>query len=160
MIKRANNGGMPTITLGDHTIMRRFAVLALTCLLFSAPSLAHAAEEATPAVAPTEAPAEALTSPAVAEPAAATHAAGPTHEAHLASYRRKADADRGWKVLTAAYSSVLYFHPAIREVDLPGKNMGHFYRLFAAGDQEVMASLCKSMHEKKLYCVIMPAGTP
>lgn len=132
--------------------MRRPAALALTCLLLSSAS-AYAAEEATPAVPP----AEALTAPA--EPAA-IHAAGPTHEAHLASYRRKADAERGWKVLTAAYSSILYFHPAIREVDLPGKNMGHFYRLFAAGDQEVMASLCKSMHEKKLYCVTMPAGTP
>ena len=63
-------------------------------------------------------------------------------------------------MLTAEYSSILYFHPAIREVNLPGKNMGHFFRLFASGDQDVMASLCKSMHEKKLYCVNMPAGTP
>jgi len=147
--------------------MRRSAVLALTCLLFSS-AAAYAAEEATPAVSPTEAPAEALTAPAVSPteapavssteaPAAHT---GRTFEAHLASYRRKSDAERGWKVLTAEYSSILYFHPAIREVDLPGKNMGHFFRLFASGDQDVMASLCKSMHEKKLYCVNMPAGTP
>jgi hypothetical protein len=132
--------------------MRRSAVLALTCLLFSS-AAAYAAEEATPAAPPTETPA---VSPTEA-PAAHT---GRTFEAHLASYRRKSDAERGWKVLTAEYSSILYFHPTIREVDLPGKNMGHFFRLFASGDQDVMASLCKSMHEKKLYCVNMPAGTP
>jgi len=139
--------------------MRRSAVLALTCLLFSS-AAAYAAEEATPAVSPTEAPAEALTAPAVSSTEAPAAHTGRTFEAHLASYRRKSDAERGWKVLTAEYSSILYFHPAIREVDLPGKNMGHFFRLFASGDQDVMASLCKSMHEKKLYCVNMPAGTP
>lgn len=96
-----------------------------------------------------------LSSPVLAEDAAPS---APSHEAHLASYRHKADAERGWKVLTEAYSSILYFHPAIREVDLPGK--GHYFRLFASGDQQVMASLCQSMHEKKLYCVMMPAGTP
>jgi hypothetical protein len=136
--------------------MRRSAVLLLTCLLLS-PAVV-AAEEAmpTPAAPPTEEVPAATATPAET-PAAAP---APSHEAHLASYRRMADAERGWKVLTDAYSSVLYFHPAIREVDLPGKNMGHFFRLFAAGDQEMMTSLCKSMHEKKLYCVIMPAGKP
>lgn len=113
-------------------MIRRTAALLMACLL-AAPALA---EDAAPQASP------------------APQAKVPTHEAHLASYRRKSDAERGWKVLTAAYSSILYFTPEIREVDLPGK--GHFFRLMASGDQDVMASLCKSMHEKKLYCVYMP----
>ena len=98
-----------------------------------------------------------LSAPAWAEDAPAAPAApatAKTFRAHLASYRHKADADRGWKVLTAQYSSILYFHPGTEEIDLPGK--GHFIRLFAEGDQEVMESLCKSMHEHKLYCVMFP----
>ncbi|HVI51688.1 MAG TPA: hypothetical protein VM661_10795 [Candidatus Sulfotelmatobacter sp.] len=87
-----------------------------------------------------------------------TSTSAPTFEAHLASYRHKADAERGWKVLSDSYSSVLYFHAAIREVDLPGKGKGHYFRLFADGDQDMMESLCKSMHERKLYCVLMPAA--
>jgi|GEM_PF-2238068 len=121
----------------------RFAAFLLASLLF-APAL-HAEE----APAPTAPSAPAATAPAATTPA-------PTTEAHLASYRHRADAERGWKVLTEAYSSVLYFHAAIREVDLPGKGKGHYFRLFADGDQEMMGSLCKSMHERKLYCVLMP----
>jgi len=95
--------------------------------------------------------------PAAATPApAAAPAAAPVklYRAHLASYRHQADADRGWKVLTAQYSSILYFKPGTEEIDLPGK--GHFIRLFAEGDQNVMETLCKSMHEHKLYCVMFP----
>lgn len=78
-------------------------------------------------------------------------------EAHLASYRHKADAERGWKVLSESYSSVLYFRAAIREVDLPGKGMGHFFRLYADGEPDMLQSLCRSMQARKLYCVIHPA---
>lgn len=100
----------------------------------------------------------AATPATAAEPPAETPAAIAGDEAHLASYRHKADAERGWKVLSEAYSSVLYFHPVIREVDLPGK--GHFFRLFADGDQVMVESLCRSMHERKLYCVLMPQPSP
>ncbi|HLN25225.1 MAG TPA: hypothetical protein VK558_14730 [Patescibacteria group bacterium] len=80
-----------------------------------------------------------------------------TVEAHLASYKSKAAAERGWTVLTDSYSSVLYFHPTIREVDLPGK--GHYFRLYAEGDQDMMATLCRSMaaHKPhKLDCTLRP----
>jgi hypothetical protein len=80
----------------------------------------------------------------------------PEHAAHLASYRSKATAERGWRILADAYSSVLYFHPVIREVDLPGK--GHFFRLYADGDQQLLVSLCDSMRQRALYCVLHPVN--
>lgn len=99
----------------------------------------------------------ALSAPAWAEDVATSPAA-----VHIASYKSKATADLGWRVLTDHYSGLLYAAPEIREVDLPGK--GHFYRLFASGDPALMQTLCASLKAHKLYCdphpVVPAAKTP
>ena len=71
-------------------------------------------------------------------------------QAHLASYRSEAAAQRGWQVLAAQYSGLLQLEQAIVEVDLPGK--GHFYRLYAVGDQDMVTRLCRSLKKRKLAC--------
>lgn len=91
----------------------------------------------------------ALSVPAWAEDAATAPAASPA-AVHIASYKSKATADLGWRVLADHYSGLLYAAPEIREVDLPGK--GHFYRLFASGDPDLIKTLCASLKAHKLYC--------
>ncbi len=77
---------------------------------------------------------------------------GPKTMAHLASYRGLEAAERGWRVMTELYSSVLYFQPELRIVDLDGK--GQWFRLYAEGDQALMRLLCDSLTARKLYCVL------
>lgn len=89
--------------------------------------------------------------------AATAAAAEPMALAHLASYKSRDNAERGWRILTDQYSSVLYFKPAMRIVDLDGK--GRFFRLYAEGDQELMRMLCASLVQRRLYCVLHDATT-
>jgi hypothetical protein len=77
--------------------------------------------------------------------------------AHLASYRSAEGAANGWRKLTDSYSSVLYFTPVVREVDLPGK--GRYFRLYADGDAELMTSLCQNLKQRKLYCKLQKRDT-
>lgn len=79
--------------------------------------------------------------------------------AHLASYKVARNADTGWHDLADGFSSILYFAPKIVEVTLPGK--GHFRRLYATGDQELVRTLCGSMKARKQYCMLhKPDGKP
>lgn len=88
--------------------------------------------------------------------AAAQEAAAPIM-AHLASYRSHAAAEKGWHVLADQYSSVLYFRPQFRIVDVDGK--GRFFRLYAEGDAALMRLLCGSLTQRKLYCALHDAAS-
>ncbi len=77
--------------------------------------------------------------------------------AHLASYKSRVNAEKGWRVLADQYSSVLYFQPQLRIVDIDGK--GQFFRLYAEGDEELMRLLCDSLAQLKRYCVLHEAAT-
>lgn len=93
---------------------------------------------------------------AAAVPAAAEQAPAAIM-AHLASYKSRDSAERGWRVLADHYSSVLYFSPQFRIVDLDGK--GKFFRLYAEGDEELMRMLCQSLQQRRMYCVLHDAGS-
>lgn len=88
---------------------------------------------------------------------AAAAAQQPEAYAHLASYRSRESAEKGWRAMTELYSSVLYFQPTFRIVDLAGK--GRFFRLYAQGDQALMRLLCDSLRRRKLYCVLHDTAT-
>lgn len=77
--------------------------------------------------------------------------------AHLASYRSKAAAERGWHVLTDQYSSILYTRAELRIVQLGAK--GEWWRIYADGDQKILHMLCDSMKQRKLYCVLHDKAT-
>lgn len=78
--------------------------------------------------------------------------AEPEVMAHLASYRSKAGAEKGWRVMAETYSSVLYFEPEVLRIEIVEK--GEFFRLYAAGDQELVRMLCGSLNERSLYCAL------
>jgi hypothetical protein len=75
---------------------------------------------------------------------------------HLASYKNPANAERGWKQLSAANADLLgSARPIVRRVDIPGK--GVFYRLLAgpmASTADAKA-LCTALKARKLYCAPM-----
>ena len=75
---------------------------------------------------------------------------------HLASYRRYANAERGWSRLNQLYSDILSgMSPVIREVNLPEK--GVFQRLFAgpvASDTQAR-DLCSRLQARGAYCAVM-----
>ena len=75
---------------------------------------------------------------------------------HLASYRRYANAERGWSRLNQLYGDILGgLSPVIREVDLPEK--GVFQRLFAgpvASDTQAR-DLCSRLQARGAYCTVM-----
>lgn len=72
--------------------------------------------------------------------------------AHLASYRSRAAAERGWHILTDQYSSILYTRAELRIVQLGAK--GEWWRVYADGDQTIVRMLCDSMKQRKLYCTL------
>ena len=114
--------------------MTKLLRLSLFSILLALPAAAFAADSAPP---------ELIGPQALAK-------TGDMASVHLASYRSRDMAEKGWKVLDDHYSGLIYFKPVIREVDLPGK--GHFYRLFAEGEPAMIASLCASLKARKLYC--------
>jgi hypothetical protein len=79
---------------------------------------------------------------------------GPQPAVHLASYKSKRDADRGWLQLKRAHRDLLGdLEPEISEVNLgPGK--GVFYRLLAGplNDKKAASSLCSKLKSKKQFC--------
>ncbi|MBF0375267.1 MAG: hypothetical protein HQL39_17860 [Alphaproteobacteria bacterium] len=77
--------------------------------------------------------------------------------AHLASYKTISGAEKGWKTLSEGYSSVLYFKPDIKAIDLTAK--GQWVRLYAQGDEKMMRLLCASLKEKKQYCELHDSST-
>lgn len=87
---------------------------------------------------------------------------GPQSAIHLASYRSRKAADRGWTQLRRAHKDALEgLEHEVSKVDLgPGK--GIYYRLKAGplGDKEAAASLCRKLKSRRQYCQpsMMKAG--
>lgn len=72
---------------------------------------------------------------------------------HLASYRKQANAERGWTILTNQAPELAALSPLILPVDLPEK--GHFLRLFAVGPQrEALIRLCRQLQARDMDCTL------
>jgi len=79
---------------------------------------------------------------------------GPQPAVHLASYRSREAADRGWAQVRRAHKDLLdKLSPEISQINLgPGK--GIFYRLNAGplADRGAAASLCDKLKKRRQYC--------
>lgn len=90
-----------------------------------------------------------------------TRLSGPQPALHLASYRSKKDAERGWTQLRRAYKRELAdLQSEITKVNLGPK--GIFYRLKAGplADKAEAKSLCRKLKRKRQFCepTFMNAG--
>jgi len=84
-------------------------------------------------------------------------AAPGTYGAHLASYSKESDAQRGWQVLQRSLGGQLgNLQPRMMSVDVKGRPM---IRLFATGFESVdqARQLCESLRARQ-YCQVMPLG--
>lgn len=93
--------------------------------------------------------------------AASTRLSGPQPALHLASYRSKKDAERGWTQLRRAHKSELGgLESEISRVNLGPK--GTFYRLKAGplASKSEAESLCRKLKRKRQFCepTFMNAG--
>jgi hypothetical protein len=85
---------------------------------------------------------------------AADNAAGIRPAVHLASYRSRKDADRGWTQLRRAYQGLLDgLGPEITQVDL-GPDRGLYFRLNAGPmeSEAAAADLCRELERRHQYC--------
>ena len=112
---------------------------------------------ASPATAPIEA--EPLAASYGNEPKAAAVApagrTGPAFGVHVASYRTRARAMRGWDILRSAHGDVLEdLEPHVARVDL-GPDTGVFFRLRAGplADEPAARTLCRELKRRQVYCV-------
>ncbi len=74
---------------------------------------------------------------------------------HLASYHNRADAEKGWRILSNGNPSELNGKQyAIQQVDLG--NLGIFFRLYATpfNSLQTADNLCKRLKTKGLYCQV------
>ena len=81
--------------------------------------------------------------------------AGQTVAVHLASYRNRADAEKGWRILSSGNPSELNGKQySIQQVDLG--NIGIFFRLYANpfNSLQTADNLCKRLRVKGLYCQV------
>ena len=77
------------------------------------------------------------------------------YHVQLASYRRQAEAERGWRRLQTAYPAVLgAHHPHIRRADIP--EQGVFYRLSVRGFEDIgqSVSLCDALISAGGDCIV------
>jgi len=72
---------------------------------------------------------------------------------HLASYRRKGAAERGWAALTKRFSQLSGLEPSIERVDL-GSTKGVFYRLKAGPlpSNNAAKDICRKLKAKRQFC--------
>ena len=72
---------------------------------------------------------------------------------HLASYRQKGAAERGWKSLKKRFGQLSSMKPSIERVDL-GSTKGVFYRLKAGPlpSNGAAQDLCRALKAKRQYC--------
>lgn len=72
---------------------------------------------------------------------------------HLASYRRKGAAERGWVALTKRFSQLSGLEPRIERVDL-GSTKGVFYRLKAGPlpSNNAAKDICRKLKAKRQFC--------
>ena len=81
------------------------------------------------------------------------------YHVQLASYRRKAEAERGWRRLQTDYPAVLgAHHPHIRRAELP--EQGVFYRLSVRGFEDIgqSVSLCDALISAGGDCIVKEPG--
>lgn len=84
-------------------------------------------------------------------------AAPGTYGAHLASYTKESDAQRGWQVLQRSLGGQIgNLQPRVLAVDINGRPM---IRLFATGFESVdqARQLCDQLRGRQ-YCQVMPLG--
>lgn len=84
-------------------------------------------------------------------------AAPGTYGAHLASYTKESDAQRGWQVLQRSLGGqIANLQPRMLSVDIKGRPM---IRLFATGFESVdqARQLCDQIRGRQ-YCQVMPLG--
>ncbi len=94
-------------------------------------------------------------SSSVAETQAPARLSGPQPGVHLASYRSRKDAERGWSQLRRAHKSALSgLQPEISKINLGKK--GVFYRLKAGplADKAEAAGLCRSLKKRRQFCEV------
>ena len=94
-------------------------------------------------------------SPAKAEGKAKAKAKGLLPAVHLASYRSRKGADRGWGQLRRAHREILdNLESEITKVNL-GPRKGIFYRLKAGpvADKAAAAEVCRKLKSRRQYCV-------
>jgi tetratricopeptide (TPR) repeat protein len=85
---------------------------------------------------------------------AAARPTRPSPGVHLASYRSRAAAEKGWAALSASHKALLgNYRPFITRVDL-GSGKGIYFRLFAGplADTAAANSLCGQLRERRQYC--------
>lgn len=94
---------------------------------------------------PAAAPQPAAKGPTVVKGAAAVH---------LASYRSRQQADRGWQQIQRAHKEILgKLQPDIAEVNL-GAGKGTYFRLKAGplANKEAAADICRQLKQRRQYC--------
>lgn len=104
-----------------------------------------------PAPAPASAPIPLAASPA--EVTAPVRLSGPQPAIHLASYRSRKDAERGWSQLRRAHKGTLSnLQSEITEINLGRK--GRFFRLKAGPltDKAEAASICRQLKKRRQFC--------
>ncbi|OHC83205.1 MAG: hypothetical protein A3G73_09335 [Rhodospirillales bacterium RIFCSPLOWO2_12_FULL_67_15] len=94
--------------------------------------------------------------PAAAAPPAAKGPAAVKGGAtvHLASYRSRQQADRGWQQIQRAHSEILgKLKPDIAEVNL-GSGKGTYFRLKAGplANKDAAADICRQLKQRRQYC--------
>jgi len=92
--------------------------------------------------------------PSMLKPTAKKRMSGPQPAVHLASYKSKRDASRGWTQLKRTHRNLLgSLQSEVTQVNLgPGK--GVFYRLLAGplDSKQDAASLCRKLKSKRQFC--------
>jgi hypothetical protein len=106
--------------------------------------------------APEPPPPAAEEKPAAAAPPAAKGPAAVKGAAavHLASYRSRQQADRGWQQIQRAHKEILgKLQPDIAEVNL-GAGKGTYFRLKAGplANKEAAADICRQLKQRRQYC--------
>lgn len=79
---------------------------------------------------------------------------GPQPAVHLASYRSKKDADRGWAQLRRAHRKLLEnLGPEITKVNLgPGKGVYYRLKVGPVGSADAATDLCRKLKKRRQYC--------
>ncbi len=158
----ANPGAPPSGLMEAADAVRRLEQLNATGLITTDEYTKErsAVEAAMQPAPPAPVAAQALTPTASA---AEMKPAGPRPGVHLASYRSRKAADRGWAQLRRAHRSLLgKLTPEIAEVDL-GAGKGIYFRLKAGpvADHAAAANLCRQLKKRRQFCepTLVGAGT-
>ena len=149
----ANPGGPPNGLMEAADAVRRLEQLKGSAFITSDEYTRErqAIEQALQPAAAMQASAQTAGAPPPSEKAMSD---GPLPAVHLASYRSKKQAERGWSQLRRAHRNLLgKLKPEITKTNLgPGK--GIFYRLKVGpvADKAAAASLCRKLKKRRQYC--------